>query len=196
MALIESPEAWMAVIALSPRSGPLDLDLDLLDSILGRGGRRRLGRSLRGERRALAAAFESAGAGRGPHNASPLGSVIVTVVLLNVALMCTTARLTLRRVFRFLALATAPVLLNQSDPINTLVVPGLFTIMPRVSGTRFRLGPGSVRARILRVFPCWSRRTGNVPASSGEQSGVATPDCRGPRPLKSRAAARSGGEKD
>src|SRR5438309_890633 len=44
------------------------------------------------------------------HNASPLGSVIVTVVLLNVALMCTTARLTLRRVFRFLALATGPLL--------------------------------------------------------------------------------------
>src|ERR671929_181222 len=39
------------------------------------------------------------------HNASPLGSVIVTVVLLNVALICTTARLTLRRVLRFLALA-------------------------------------------------------------------------------------------
>jgi hypothetical protein len=46
--------------------------------------------------------------------------VIVTVVLLNVAFMCTTARLTLRRVFRFLALATGPLLpgllakLNQS----------------------------------------------------------------------------------
>ena len=51
------------------------------------------------------------------HNASPLGSVIVTVVLLNVALMCTTARLTLRRVFRFLALATGPMLLViQIDP--------------------------------------------------------------------------------
>jgi hypothetical protein len=37
--------------------------------------------------------------------------VIVTVVLLNVALMCTTARLTLRLVFRFLALATCPSLL-------------------------------------------------------------------------------------
>src|SRR5882672_2311396 len=44
------------------------------------------------------------------HKASPLGSVIVTIVLLNVALMCTTARLTLRRVFRFLALATGPLL--------------------------------------------------------------------------------------
>src|SRR6201991_152904 len=55
------------------------------------------------------------------HNASPLGSVIVTVVLLNVALMCTTARLTLRRVFRFLALATVPLLLiNQ---IHTSLVP-------------------------------------------------------------------------
>src|SRR5436309_4528459 len=43
-------------------------------------------------------------------SASPLGSVIVTVVLLKVALICTTARLTLRRVFRFLALATGPLL--------------------------------------------------------------------------------------
>ncbi len=76
------------------------------------------------------------------HNASPLGSVIVTVVLLNVALMCTTARLTLRRVFRFLALATAPVLLNQSDPMNRMVVSGLFIVMPEMGGTGILLGPG------------------------------------------------------
>ena len=52
------------------------------------------------------------------HNASPLGSVIVTVVLLNVALMCTTARLTLRRVFRFLAFATVPLLLINPIPFD------------------------------------------------------------------------------
>jgi hypothetical protein len=50
------------------------------------------------------------------HKASPFGSVIVTVVLLNVALMCTTARLTLRRVFRFLAFATGPLLPVLVDP--------------------------------------------------------------------------------
>src|SRR5207244_7122945 len=33
------------------------------------------------------------------HNTSPLRSVIVTVVLLNVALICATARATLRRIF-------------------------------------------------------------------------------------------------
>jgi hypothetical protein len=43
----------------------------------------------------------------------------VTVVLLNVALMCTTARLTLRRVFRFLALATVPLLLVSQIHSNS-----------------------------------------------------------------------------
>src|SRR5205807_8635806 len=37
---------------------------------------------------------------------SPLGSVIVTIVLLNVALMCAIPRLTLRRAFFFLLFAT------------------------------------------------------------------------------------------
>jgi hypothetical protein len=44
----------------------------------------------------------------------------VTVVLLNVALMCTTARLTLRRVFRFLALATVPSLLIYQKNARSL----------------------------------------------------------------------------
>jgi len=35
--------------------------------------------------------------------------------------MCTTARLTLRRVFRFLALATAPMLLIQQIRIDSSV---------------------------------------------------------------------------
>src|SRR6516225_4379599 len=51
-------------------------------------------------------------------SASPLGSLMVTSVLLKVALMCTTARLTLRRVLRFLALATAPMLLIDSFEPN------------------------------------------------------------------------------
>src|SRR5262249_36003817 len=61
---------------------------------------------------------------------SPLGSVIVTVVLLNVALMCTTARLTLRRVFRFLALATAPLLLVWLIQIDSVL--NLEDARPRV----------------------------------------------------------------
>src|ERR687883_479410 len=40
------------------------------------------------------------------HSVSPLVSVIVTIVLLNVALMWATPRLTLRRALRFLLLAT------------------------------------------------------------------------------------------
>src|SRR5215469_4534416 len=44
------------------------------------------------------------------HSVSPLVSVIVTMVLLNVALMCATPRLTLRRVFRFLLFATGDAL--------------------------------------------------------------------------------------
>src|SRR3982074_1225172 len=111
MALIESPEAWSAVIALSrPEPGPLPLPSTSLTPYLV----------------AVAAAVSAARwAANGvllrlplnptvpeeaQHSASPLGSVMVTVVLLNVALMCTTARLTLRRVFRFLALATGPML--------------------------------------------------------------------------------------
>src|SRR5712671_4728474 len=111
MALIESPEACKAVIALSrPEPGPLTLTSTSLTPYLV----------------AVAAAVSAARCAangvllrlplkptvpdEAQHNASPLGSVIVTVVLLNVALMCTTARLTLRRVFRFLALATGPLL--------------------------------------------------------------------------------------
>ena len=40
------------------------------------------------------------------HNTSPLGSVVVTIVLLNVALIWAIARVTLRRTFRRLAFAT------------------------------------------------------------------------------------------
>src|SRR5438874_11614382 len=112
MALIERPEACRAVMALSrPEPGPLTLTST----------------SLTPNFVAVAAAVSAARwAANGvllrlplkptvpeeaQHNASPLGSVIVTVVLLNVALMWTTARLTFRRVLRFLALATGPLLL-------------------------------------------------------------------------------------
>src|SRR5438128_2969717 len=42
------------------------------------------------------------------HKVSPLVSVMVTIVLLKVALMCATPRFTLRRALRFLLLATRP----------------------------------------------------------------------------------------
>src|SRR5262249_3758971 len=59
--------------ALAPGARPLDLDLDLLDSIL-RGGRRGgLGRALRRERGALAAPLESDRPGRGPAQRIPVG---------------------------------------------------------------------------------------------------------------------------
>src|SRR6516165_12795339 len=46
------------------------------------------------------------------HSVSPLVSVMVTIVLLNVALMWATPRLTLRRCLRFLLLATDAILLD------------------------------------------------------------------------------------
>src|SRR5580704_15745149 len=116
MALIERPDDWIAVIALSrPEPGPFTLTSTSLTPYFD----------------AVAAAVSAARCAangvllrlplnptvpdEAQHNASPFGSVIVTVVLLNVALMCTTARLTLRRAFRFLALATVPLLLiNQT----------------------------------------------------------------------------------
>src|SRR5262249_5244667 len=107
IALIESPEACSAVIALSrPEPGPLTFTSTSLTPYLV------------AVAAAVSAALWAANAvllrlpvkpavpDEAQQSASPLGSVIVTVVLLNVALMCTTARLTLRRVFRFLALAT------------------------------------------------------------------------------------------
>src|SRR5439155_18444441 len=119
IALIASPEACKAVIALSrPEPGPLTLTSTSLTPYFA----------------AVAAAVSAARCAangvllrlplnptvpdEAQHNASPLGSVIVTGVLLNVALMWTTARLTLRRVFRFLALATVALLLINQKPSN------------------------------------------------------------------------------
>src|SRR5262249_51261162 len=60
---------------------------------------------------------------------SPLVSVIVTMVLLNVALMWATPRLTLRRAFRFLLLATEIVLLIH----RVLTAQFLHTLLARHS---------------------------------------------------------------
>src|SRR5262249_13575691 len=111
MALMERPEAWRAVMALSrPLPGPLTLTSTSLtpnfvaaDAAVSAARWAAKGVLLRDPLKPTVP--EEA-----QQSASPLGSVIVTVVLLNVALMCTTARLTLRRVFRFLALATGPFL--------------------------------------------------------------------------------------
>src|SRR3954471_156273 len=116
IALIDRPEACSAVMALSrPEPGPLTLTSTSLTPYFV----------------AVAAAVSAARwAANGvllrlplkptvpdeaQHSASPLGSVIVTVVLLNVALICTTARLTLRRVLRFLALATGRLLPGRTS---------------------------------------------------------------------------------
>src|SRR3954471_19538497 len=119
IALIDRPDAWMAVIALSrPEPGPLTLTSTSLTPNL-----------VAADAAVSAARWAANGVllrlplnptvpDEAQHNASPLGSVIVTVVLLNVALMCTTARLTLRRVFRFLALATGPLLPRRSSEIG------------------------------------------------------------------------------
>src|SRR4051794_11247504 len=116
MALIESPEACSAVMALSrPEPGPLTLTSTSWTPYFV----------------AVAAAVSAARwAANGvllrlplnptvpdeaQHNASPLGAVMVAGGLLKVALMCTMARLTLRRAFRFLALATGPSLPEVSS---------------------------------------------------------------------------------
>jgi hypothetical protein len=53
---------------------------------------------------------------------SPLVSVIVTVVLLNVALMCTMPAVTLRRTLRFFAVAVAAALATIELSRQTVLV--------------------------------------------------------------------------
>src|ERR1700733_11626707 len=111
MALINRPDAWMAVIALSrPEPGPLTLTSTSLTPYLVAADAAVSAARCAANGVLLRLPLKPTVPDEAQHNASPLGSVIVTVVLLNVALMCTTARLTLRRVFRFLALATGPML--------------------------------------------------------------------------------------
>src|SRR5271157_2559964 len=194
MALIESPEAWMSVMALSrPDPGPLTLTSTSLTPYFV----------------AVAAAVSAARCAangvllrlplnptvpdEAQHNASPLGSVIVTVVLLNVALMCTTARLTLRRVFRFLALATAPVLLNQSDPII------LWSFLVRSRSCRESPEPAPARGRAALAAPGSSDLPLLVPADWKYpcllRGTVGGGDTRRPRPRgRSRASTRAGGD--
>src|SRR5258708_37069306 len=118
MALIERPEAWSAVIALSrPEPGPLTLTSTSLTPNLVAAAAAVSAARWAANGVLLRLPLNPTVPDDAQQSASPFGSVIVTVVLLNVALMCTTARLTLRRVFRFLALATGR-LLPRYQPIN------------------------------------------------------------------------------
>src|SRR5271155_5905259 len=111
MALINRPEAWIAVMALSlPEPGPLTLTSTSLTPYLVAADAAVSAARCAAKGVLLRLPLKPTVPDEAQHSASPLGSVIVTVVLLNVALMCTTARLTLRRVFLFLALATVALL--------------------------------------------------------------------------------------
>src|SRR3954464_2886393 len=125
MALIERPEACKAVMALSrPEPGPLTLTSTSLTPNL-----------VAAEAHVSAARWAANGVllrlplkptvpDEAQHSASPFGSVIVTVVLLNVALICTTARLTLRRGLRFFALRPGPCPPLSSSPNNWVPTSG------------------------------------------------------------------------
>src|SRR5262249_49355480 len=118
MALIDRPEAWMAVMALSrPDPGPFTLTSTSLTPYLLAAAAAVSAARCAANGVLLRLPLKPTVPDEAQHNASPLGSVIVTVVLLNVALMCTTARLTLRRVLRFLAFATVPVLLIDRSEV-------------------------------------------------------------------------------
>src|SRR6476646_10240688 len=115
MALISRPDAWIAVIALSrPEPGPLTLTSTSLTPYLVAAAAAVSAARCAANGVLLRLPLNPTVPDEAQQSASPPGSVIVTVVLLNVALMCTTARLTLRRVFRFLAFATDPMLLVYS----------------------------------------------------------------------------------
>src|SRR5438128_7067819 len=108
MALTDRPAAWRAVMADSrPEPGPLTrTSISLRPNFVARSA-------------AVSAARWAANGvllrlplkltvpAEAKQSVSPLVSVIVTMVLLNVDLMCATPRLTLRRALRFLLLATA-----------------------------------------------------------------------------------------
>src|ERR1700728_4498500 len=111
MALINRPDAWIAVISLSRREpGPLTLTSTSLTPYLVAADAAVSAARCAAKGVLLRLPLKPTVRDEAQHSASPLGSVIVTVVLLNVALMWTTARLTLRRVFLFLALATGSLL--------------------------------------------------------------------------------------
>jgi hypothetical protein len=120
--LISNPDDWIAVMALSrPDPGPLTLTSTSLTPYFVAAAAAVSAARCAANGVLLRLPLNPTVPDDAQHKASPLGSVIVTVVLLKVALMCTTARLTLRRVFRFLALATFPPLLVYPIPLNPMM---------------------------------------------------------------------------
>jgi hypothetical protein len=97
------PTAPSERIASRVRAGALDEDVDLLHAVLHRPATGRLGGHLGGERRRLAGALDPTVPALAQAMTAPTGSVMVTIVLLNVDLMCawpaTTFFFSLRRTF-------------------------------------------------------------------------------------------------
>src|SRR5262249_18817166 len=116
MALTERPAAWRAVMADSrPAPGPLTrTSISLRPNLVARSA-------------AISAARWAANGvllrlplnptvpAEAKHNVSPLVSVMVTMVLLKVALIWATPRLTLRRALRFLLFAMAQFRFQNAD---------------------------------------------------------------------------------
>src|SRR5438270_12780012 len=102
MALIDSPEAWIAVMALSrPEPGPLTLTSTSLTPYFVAAAAAVSAARWAANGVPLRLPLKPTVPDEAQHRASPPGSVIVTVVVLDVALICTTARLQLRRDLRF-----------------------------------------------------------------------------------------------
>src|SRR5262245_42270238 len=107
MALIDSPAACRAVIADSrPEPGPLTrTSISFRPNFVARSAQVSAARwAAKGV--LLRLPLKPTVPAEAKQSVSPFVSVIVTIVLLNVALMWATPRLTLRRALRFLLLAT------------------------------------------------------------------------------------------
>src|SRR6267378_4800860 len=107
MALMDRPEACRAVMADSrPEPGPLTrTSISLRPNLAARSAQVSAARwAANGV--LLRLPLKPTVPAEAKHKVSPLVSVMVTIVLLKVALMWATPRLTLRRALRFLLLAT------------------------------------------------------------------------------------------
>src|ERR1700739_4494728 len=158
MALMDNPAAWRAVMADSrPAPGPLTrTSISLTPNLVARSA-------------AVSAALWAANGvllrlplkptvpAEAKQRVSPLGSGIVTMVLLKVALMWATPRLTFRRALRFLLLATVPTLLIADgrfafQPASCNPHQPRCSLTPFLPATVFR-GPLRVRALVRVRWP-------------------------------------------
>src|SRR5271154_679440 len=115
MALMFMPAAWRAVMADSrPEPGPLTrTSISLRPNLLARSAQVSAARwAANGV--LLRLPLKPTVPADAKQSVSPLVSVMVTIVLLNVALMWATPRLTLRRALRFLLFATVQNLLKPT----------------------------------------------------------------------------------